>query len=562
MGNAIADIQILVTANAAQGTAELQKFSANTTVAMNAAASAASNLNVATSVATAGQVTLTGAGKTTAASLHALGRVAKVVGFQFMPNMTSSVIMGAGAIKDLSKAAAAASISIGAMSVALAGLAIAGATANEWWKFASSRVDEENAATKTAQANERLAESLLKVAKARRDAGVINDEQFLGIQSGVIQARAQPTNEAANNALRALMNRLVNEQGPMQKKEFEALRAADETESAHSQLVTRRLLLDVRNKETAATLEQATIAREIADIELRRGFTAKALKEGAIDESEMRKLELEDLGRIVELESRRKQIREDAIRSSPFITEANKFNLVGGEGADPNSLPQQMAAGWVALQNQIGTVSQNIASTFTNVVGGSISNISAGISGIIKGTTTWAQVLSNIGSSILDTVIDGIVKMFVAWIAGDRAKTVAAQANGAAEASAKAPGALMTSISSFGVAAAVGVAALLAAMAISGAFAEGGRPPSGRPALVGERGPELFIPDTAGTIISAPQTAQMMRGGGGSAIGGGAGSRIDQTLVAFFDKDELHDYMRDHIEAQIVQVGKRHFVRL
>jgi len=32
-------------------------------------------------------------------------------------------------------------------------------------------------------------------------------------------------------------------------------------------------------------------------------------------------------------------------------------------------------------------------------------------------------------------------------------------------------------------------------------FAKGGRPPVGRPSIVGEKGPELFIPDTAGTII-------------------------------------------------------------
>ena len=35
---------------------------------------------------------------------------------------------------------------------------------------------------------------------------------------------------------------------------------------------------------------------------------------------------------------------------------------------------------------------------------------------------------------------------------------------------------------------------------ISG-FANGGRPPVGRPSIVGERGPELFVPRTAGTII-------------------------------------------------------------
>ena len=32
-------------------------------------------------------------------------------------------------------------------------------------------------------------------------------------------------------------------------------------------------------------------------------------------------------------------------------------------------------------------------------------------------------------------------------------------------------------------------------------FANGGRPPVGRASLVGERGPELFVPNSAGTII-------------------------------------------------------------
>jgi hypothetical protein len=33
-------------------------------------------------------------------------------------------------------------------------------------------------------------------------------------------------------------------------------------------------------------------------------------------------------------------------------------------------------------------------------------------------------------------------------------------------------------------------------------FAEGGRPPTNRPSVVGERGPELFIPDSPGTVLS------------------------------------------------------------
>lgn len=556
MGNATAGVQIVVNAQVAAALKALGVLGAEGPAAFNKIENAAKKAGAAA----AGQVSLAGAGKTASASLHALGRVASVVGFQFMPNMTSSVVMGAGAIKDLSKAAAAASISIGAMSVALAGLAIAGATANEWWKLASSRVNEEAAATKTAEANERLAESLLKVAKARRDAGVINDEQMLGIQSGVAQARSQPSNEAANNALRAMMNKLVNEQGPMQRKEFDALRSEDQQTSAASVLNTQRLILDAATSKAKLDLQLVTIADELAAIELRRQFTAKGLKEGAIDEAEQRKLELEDLGRIYELESQRREIKTQAIQNNPFITEADKFAKLKASGADvsdkvdPRSLPQQMAASWVALQNQIGTVAQNVAGMFSNVVGGAISNVSAGISGLIKGTTTWANVLMNIGGSILDTVIDGIVKMFVAWIAGSIKKSTVEKANATAEAAAKAPGALMDSISSFGVAAAVGVAALLAAMAISGAFAEGGRPPSGRPALVGERGPELFIPDTAGTIIPANQTAQMLRGGGGGSSGGGGGR---QNVHAYIDKRAWLAAVEDDIEAIAVRALHR-----
>ena len=48
---------------------------------------------------------------------------------------------------------------------------------------------------------------------------------------------------------------------------------------------------------------------------------------------------------------------------------------------------------------------------------------------------------------------------------------------------------------------------------VSGFFADGGRPQVGRPAVIGERGPELFVPDVAGTVV--PNHAL---GGGGTTI--------------------------------------------
>ena len=47
-------------------------------------------------------------------------------------------------------------------------------------------------------------------------------------------------------------------------------------------------------------------------------------------------------------------------------------------------------------------------------------------------------------------------------------------------------------------------------------FAGGGRPPVGVPSLVGERGPELFVPDRGGTIV--PNHALGRMGGGGTVV--------------------------------------------
>jgi hypothetical protein len=48
-----------------------------------------------------------------------------------------------------------------------------------------------------------------------------------------------------------------------------------------------------------------------------------------------------------------------------------------------------------------------------------------------------------------------------------------------------------------------------------GGFAKGGRPPVGKPSIVGENGMELFVPDVAGRVYPANDTAAMLGGGGG-----------------------------------------------
>jgi hypothetical protein len=115
------------------------------------------------------------------------------------------------------------------------------------------------------------------------------------------------------------------------------------------------------------------------------------------------------------------------------------------------------------------------------------------------------------------------------------------------------------------VVAAAGIIA--AGMAMMKGFAEGGRPAVGQMAMVGERGPELFVPDTAGTIIPAAQTASLLRGSGGRAISGGAsgGGSGGQTRVSNYiyhdrakmardiEQDDAHEKWVADVAARTVQ---------
>jgi phage-related minor tail protein len=51
-----------------------------------------------------------------------------------------------------------------------------------------------------------------------------------------------------------------------------------------------------------------------------------------------------------------------------------------------------------------------------------------------------------------------------------------------------------------------------------GRGAGGGRATHGRPMLVGERGPELFVPHSAGSIMNNADTRSAMGGGGISVV--------------------------------------------
>ena len=93
----------------------------------------------------------------------------------------------------------------------------------------------------------------------------------------------------------------------------------------------------------------------------------------------------------------------------------------------------------------------------------SINNdIKNGIAGLIKGTSTLGDMLNNIANKFLDVALNQALFGSILGSGGKKG------------------GGLLGAI---------------------GLFANGGRPPVGKPSIVGERGPELFIPRSSGTIV-------------------------------------------------------------
>ena len=68
----------------------------------------------------------------------------------------------------------------------------------------------------------------------------------------------------------------------------------------------------------------------------------------------------------------------------------------------------------------------------------------------------------------------------------------------------------------------------------TGVMATGGRPDPGAPYLIGEKGPEIWVPDVPGTILpNSDLRAMMGTGGSGTPIGTGGGGNVYNTYYSF-----------------------------
>ncbi|ENH3197859.1 tail protein (tape measure) [Citrobacter braakii] len=204
---------------------------------------------------------------------------------------------------------------------------------------------------------------------------------------------------------------------------------------------------------------------------------------------------------------------------------------------------QRTAAMWAEWSQQ------NVATQlFADTLQTSMNTVSSSITGILNGTQSLNDALGNIANTVLSSVVQSFVQMGVEWVksaitgssaqiaataattsaavAGTATTTAASVSSAAATTAAWTPAAIVASIGSFGGAAAIGIGAVIAAMALSSSLAgkrkNGGPVSSGGMYQVGEGGmPEIYqanngsqymIPGDNGKVISNKD----MQGGSGA----------------------------------------------
>ncbi|QYD23425.1 tape measure protein [Klebsiella quasipneumoniae] len=187
-------------------------------------------------------------------------------------------------------------------------------------------------------------------------------------------------------------------------------------------------------------------------------------------------------------------------------------------------------AQWEIFRNQ-STTNELMASA----VDGFASQAASSMTGLINGTQSATEAFKNLGSAILNSVIQALVEVGIQYLKNaamamiaDKMTSNSSQQAGAQTAAAWAPAAAAASIATFGGAAIAGIAGMVAAFAIGAALAgkrkNGGPVSAGSMYQVGEGGkPEIYqastgkqymIPGDNGKVISNKD----LQGSGGGAL--------------------------------------------
>ncbi|HHA1280265.1 TPA: tail protein (tape measure) [Enterobacter asburiae] len=304
-----------------------------------------------------------------------------------------------------------------------------------------------------------------------------------------------------------------------------------DVEDLNTALAAKKISQEQYNQtsERLAATHQANLAK----IQSQQAVTPKQEAVGGVDP--VQQLANENVKKLALIQAYEKQ---------GLITHQNAMALRAA--TDTQYEQARIAAQWEIFRNQ-SMGNELLAASFDSLAG----NASNAFTGILTGSMSAQEAMQSLASNALNSLINGFVQMGVDWVksavmgaaaqTSAIATTTAAQTAGLATTTAAStaaatttmavwtPAAAVASIGSFGGAAAIGIAALIAAMAMAGGIAgkrkNGGPVSAGRTYQVGEGGmPEIYqasngsqymIPGDNGKVIS---NKQMNAGSGGGSV--------------------------------------------
>lgn len=194
-----------------------------------------------------------------------------------------------------------------------------------------------------------------------------------------------------------------------------------------------------------------------------------------------------DLQALDALQSQMDQMHQKAAGIAPML-----HNLRGIGGTIPGQLGGALAGGIVGGNPGKG-------------IGQEIRGALQGIGQQILGTVFQRAIQQMVTSLSLNTLGNTLLRfIFGTSIPVQAANTVAVSANTVGQGVLTVSNGVLTAAV---IALTASVAYLATIQTITSFFADGGRPPLGVPSIVGERGPEMFIPDQAGKIVPNHQLA-------------------------------------------------------
>ncbi|BBV17537.1 phage tail length tape measure family protein [Citrobacter portucalensis] len=365
--------------------------------------------------------------------------------------------------------------------------------------------------------------------KLSREQAMLNAEQSLG--KGATQAQIAEARQYA--AAKWDTANAIKAQAAAEKLLPEARENASyrkDVEDLNTALAAKKISQDQFNQ-TSERLE-ATHQANLAKIRAQQAVTPQQDAVGGVDPVQQ-----------LANENARKLALIQAFEQQGLITHQNALMLRAT--ADREYEQARISAQWEIWRNQ-SLGNEMLAASFESLAG----NASNAFTGILTGSMSAQEAMQSLASNALNSLINGFVQMGVEWVksaitgsaaqiaattattsaavAGTATTTAASVSSAAATTAAWTPAAIVASIGSFGGAAAIGIGAVIAAMAMAGGIAgkrkNGGPVSAGSMYQVGEGGmPEIYqvsngsqymIPGDNGKVISNKDLNSGSAGGG------------------------------------------------